>query len=110
MVNPHQNLISVVVPVFQEDEALPAFLAGVRQVLDQCAVSYEFVLVDDGSSDNSWPIISKEASASSSVRGFRLSRNFGKEAALCAGLERAKGMQSLLWTAMASTQRRFCPR
>src|SRR6478752_8885037 len=91
MVNSSQNLISVVVPVFQEDESLPSFLAGIRDVLDQCAVSYELVLVDDGSSDNSWPIILKEANASPSVRGFRLSRNFGKEAALCAGLEKAKG-------------------
>jgi glycosyltransferase involved in cell wall biosynthesis len=91
MVDSSRNLVSVVIPVFQEAEALPTFLAAVRHVLDQCAVSYELLLVDDGSSDSSWPIISKEASASSSVRGFRLSRNFGKEAALCAGLERAKG-------------------
>jgi polyisoprenyl-phosphate glycosyltransferase len=91
MTDPGQDLISVVIPVFQEAEVLPTFLAAIRHVLDQCAISYELVLVDDGSSDRTWPLISDEAKASSSVRGFRLSRNFGKEAALCAGLEKARG-------------------
>jgi len=85
------DLISIVIPVFQEAEALPTFLASIRHVLEQCAVSYEVVLVDDGSADTTWPIISQEAQASQAVRGFRLSRNFGKEAALCAGLEKARG-------------------
>jgi glycosyltransferase involved in cell wall biosynthesis len=85
------NLVSIVIPVFQESAALPSFLAAVRHTLDQAAVSYELVLVDDGSSDNTWPIIAQEAKASPTVRGFRLSRNFGKESALCAGLEKARG-------------------
>ncbi|HEX4640108.1 MAG TPA: glycosyltransferase family 2 protein [Chthoniobacterales bacterium] len=85
------DLMSIVIPGFQEAEALPAFLASVRHVLQQCTVSYELVLVDDGSADTTWPLIAQEAQASSSVRGFRLSRNFGKEAALCAGLEKARG-------------------
>ncbi|MEY2500652.1 MAG: polyisoprenyl-phosphate glycosyltransferase [Verrucomicrobiota bacterium] len=91
MTEPSSALVSVVIPVFQEADALSTFLAAVRHVLDQCAIPYELVLVDDGSSDSSWPVISQEATASASVRGFRLSRNFGKEAALCAGLERARG-------------------
>lgn len=85
------SLISIVTPVFQESAALPSFLAAVRHMLDQVGVSYELILVDDGSSDNTWPIIAQEAKASPSVRGFRLSRNFGKESALCAGLEHARG-------------------
>jgi polyisoprenyl-phosphate glycosyltransferase len=84
-------LVSIVIPVFQESAALPSFLAAVRHMLDQAAVSYELVLVDDGSSDNTWPIIAQEAQANPTVRGFRLSRNFGKESALCAGLEKARG-------------------
>jgi polyisoprenyl-phosphate glycosyltransferase len=91
-----QDLVSVVIPVFEEAEALPTFLASVRHVLDQCSISYECVLVDDGSSDNTWPVISQEATTSSSVRGFRLSRNFGKEAALCAGLENARGVAVII--------------
>src|SRR5437868_7581215 len=89
--DPSQDLVSVVIPVFEEAEALPTFLAAVRHVLGQCGIAYELVLVDDGSSDTTWPIISQEAAASLSVRAFRLSRNFGKEAALCAGLERTRG-------------------
>jgi glycosyltransferase involved in cell wall biosynthesis len=85
------GLISIVIPVFQESEALSPFLAAIRHVLDQVGVSYEVVLVDDGSSDNTWPIIAQEAKTSATVRGFRLSRNFGKESALCAGLEKARG-------------------
>jgi polyisoprenyl-phosphate glycosyltransferase len=84
-------LVSIVIPVFQESAALPSFLAAVRHMLDQADVSYELVLVDDGSSDNTWPIIAQEAKANPTVRGFRLSRNFGKESALCAGLEKARG-------------------
>src|SRR2546423_9039277 len=84
-------LVSVVIPLFQEAAALPPFLAAVRHVLDQAAVSYELILVDDGSSDETWPVIANESGASSTVRGYRLSRNFGKEAALCAGLENARG-------------------
>ena len=91
MSDPAQDLVSVVIPVFQEAGALPTFLASIRHMLDKCSIPYEIVLVDDGSSDNTWPVISQEATASSSVRGFRLSRNFGKEAALCAGLEKARG-------------------
>ncbi len=85
------NLVSIVIPVFQESAALPSFLAAVRHMLDQVGASYELILVDDGSSDNTWPIITQEAKASPAVRGFRLSRNFGKESALCAGLEKARG-------------------
>ena len=86
-----RDLVSVVIPVFQEAEALPTFVASVRHVLNQCSIPYELVLIDDGSSDSTWPVIRQEATAASSVRGFRLSRNFGKEAALCAGLEKARG-------------------
>ena len=96
MIDSSPSLISVVVPVFQEAEALRTFLAAVRHALGQAAISYEIVLVDDGSSDNTWPIIIEEAKTSSSVRGFRLSRNFGKEAALCAGLEKARGAAVLV--------------
>ena len=84
-------LVSVVIPVFQEAEVLQLFLASVREALSASPVPYELVLVDDGSSDNTWPIIMQEAKPSSGVRGFRLSRNFGKESALCAGLEKARG-------------------
>ena len=91
MPDPTRDLISVVIPVYEEAEALQTFLASVRHVLDQCSVVHEIVLIDDGSSDDTWPVVAREAKAAPAVRGFRLSRNFGKEAALCAGLEKSRG-------------------
>jgi glycosyltransferase involved in cell wall biosynthesis len=78
-------------PVFREGAHLPAFLATVRTSLEQCNLPYELVLVDDGSPDDTWHVITTEAKSSQALRALRLSRNFGKESALCAGLEYARG-------------------
>jgi len=78
-------------PVFREGAHLPGFLAAVRSSLEQCNRPYELVLVDDGSPDNTWQVIRTEAKNCQVVRALRLSRNFGKESALCAGLEHARG-------------------
>ena len=86
-----QPLVSVVIPVFREGAHLPIFLAAVRSSLSQCNLPYELVLVDDGSPDNTWQVITAEAKTSDALRALRLSRNFGKESALCAGLEHARG-------------------
>jgi len=86
-----RQLLSVVMPVFGEGVHLPAFLAAVRTSLDQCNLPYELVLVDDGSPDDTWQTITVEAKSCHALRGLRLSRNFGKESALCAGLEHARG-------------------
>ncbi|HEU0048466.1 MAG TPA: glycosyltransferase family 2 protein, partial [Nitrososphaera sp.] len=86
-----QPLLSIVTPVFREGAHLPAFLAGVRSSLEQCHLSYELVLVDDGSPDDTWRVIIGEAKSCQALRALRLSRNFGKESALCAGLEHARG-------------------
>ena len=84
-------LISVVVPVFREAAQLRGFVAAVRDNLKQSGARYEFVLVDDGSPDDSWSAITAEAKADTNIRALRLSRNFGKESALSAGLENARG-------------------
>ena len=86
-----QPFLSVVMPVLREGAHLPAILAAVRSSLDQCNLPYELVLVDDGSPDDTWRIIAAEAKTFQAMRALRLSRNFGKESALCAGLERARG-------------------
>jgi glycosyltransferase involved in cell wall biosynthesis len=86
-----EPLVSVVIPVFREGANLPIFLSDVRSSLSQCNLPYELVIVDDGSPDNSWQVITAEAKSSHALRALRLSRNFGKEAALCAGLEHAQG-------------------
>jgi len=86
-----QPLLSVVLPVFREGAHLAALLADVRSFLRQCNLPYELIIVDDGSPDNTWQVITTEAQSSQALRALRLSRNFGKESALCAGLEHAKG-------------------
>lgn len=84
-------LISVVIPLFKEGTNVHPLLAGITAALGKTGHPYELVLVDDGSPDNTWKVISEQAQVIPAVRGFRLSRNFGKELALCAGLERARG-------------------
>jgi len=93
------QLVSVVVPIFQEAAHLRVFLAAVRDALGKCNASYELVLVDDGSADETWRTIEEEAKADASMRAVRLSRNFGKELALCAGLEHARGDAVILMDA-----------
>ncbi len=85
------SLISVVIPVFREAAQLRGFVAAVRDNLKQSGARYELVLVDDGSPDDSWSAITAEAKADTNIRALRLSRNFGKESALSAGLEHARG-------------------
>jgi glycosyltransferase involved in cell wall biosynthesis len=87
----NQPLLSVIIPVFREGPQLSSFLTALRGSLSQCNLSYELVLVDDGSPDDTWRIITSEATSSQAICALRLSRNFGKESALCAGLEHARG-------------------
>jgi glycosyltransferase involved in cell wall biosynthesis len=86
-----QPLLSVVLPAYREGAHLPAFLAAVRTSVDECNLPYELVLVDDGSPDDTWQVIAAQAKIVQGLRALRLSRNFGKECALCAGLEHAGG-------------------
>jgi polyisoprenyl-phosphate glycosyltransferase len=84
-------LVSLVSPVHEEAEGLGRFVARVREVMDAAHPRFELVLVDDGSQDASWEVIRGLAAADPRVRGLRLSRNFGKEAAVVAGLSACRG-------------------
>jgi glycosyltransferase involved in cell wall biosynthesis len=84
-------LISVVIPLYKEGSHLSVFLSDLETALQETGCRFELVLVDDGSPDDTWQRIKDEARAFPSLRAVRLSRNFGKELALCAGLERARG-------------------
>ncbi len=85
-------LISVVTPVFNEAASLREYADCVRDVLlVRDDLRFEFILVDDGSTDTSWGMIERLAAADDRFRGLRLSRNFGAHAALSAGLELADG-------------------
>ncbi len=88
-------VLSVVSPVHCEETGIVVFLDRLAQVITSLAVSFEVILVDDGSTDNSWRCIVTESRRRPWLRGLRLSRNFGKEAALAAGIEAARGQAVL---------------
>jgi glycosyltransferase involved in cell wall biosynthesis len=89
-------VVSIVVPCFDEQEVLPQTLQRLHAAAQATGASYEIVLVDDGSKDRTWQIVAAEADRDSRVRGVRLSRNFGHQAALTAGLERSRGAEVLI--------------
>ncbi len=88
---PRSLTLLIVIPLRCEGSHLRTSLTAVGQHLDSLNIPYEFVLVDDGSTDDTWQVIRSFSQESPQVRALRLSRNFGKEAALSAGLEVARG-------------------
>jgi glycosyltransferase involved in cell wall biosynthesis len=83
--------ISVVSPVYQTAQIVPRLVSEVSSALSELTDSYEIILVDDRSRDDSWNAIKRECNQNSHVKGFRLSRNFGQHSAITAGLGFAKG-------------------
>lgn len=91
--------VSIVVPFMNERDCLGALLGSLREELSCFATSFEIILVDDGSTDGSWLTISSGEFADLSLVGIRFSRNFGKEAAIRAGLARSKGLVTFVMDA-----------
>ena len=83
--------ISVVVPLYNEEESLPELEAWIRRVMEENNYSYEIILVDDGSTDNSWHVIEEVHQINPLVKGIKFQRNYGKSAALNEGFKMAKG-------------------
>ena len=83
--------ISVVVPLYNEEESLPELLAWIARVMDENSYSYEVIFVNDGSNDRSWEVIEALAAKSDNVRGIKFRRNYGKSPALFCGFREAKG-------------------
>ncbi len=83
--------ISVVVPLYNEDESIAELEAWIRRVMEANAFSYEIILIDDGSIDRSWAIVQQLAAANANVRGIKFRRNYGKSAALNEGFKAAQG-------------------
>jgi glycosyltransferase involved in cell wall biosynthesis len=81
--------ISVVVPVFDEAASLPVLLGEIRTACESLGKPWEVLIVDDGSTDGTWGMLSELAGANAEVSAIRLRRNFGKSAALSVGFERA---------------------
>ncbi len=84
-------MISVVVPAYNEERNVDVLYARLRTELDPVTPDWEIVIVDDGSSDATWERVSALSAADARVRGVRLSRNFGHQSALLAGLAAARG-------------------
>lgn len=83
--------ISVVVPLFNEEESLPELHAWIVRVMNANCFTYEVILIDDGSKDASWKIIESLCAQDSNVYGIKFQRNYGKSAALQVGFEKAAG-------------------
>lgn len=84
-------LISVVSPVFRAEAIVSEFVRLTRDALELVTSSFEIILVEDGSGDDSWPQIEAACAADARVKGVKLSRNFGQHQAITAGLETATG-------------------
>jgi len=85
------KLISVVIPLLNEEESLPELHAWIKKVMDANSYTYEVLFVDDGSKDDSWSVIEKLQREDHNVRGIKFRRNYGKSAALNVGFEASEG-------------------
>lgn len=83
--------ISVVVPLYNEDESLPELEAWIRRVMDENKFSYEILFINDGSTDTSWQVIEHLKQINPHVRGVSFRRNYGKSPALNTGFARTRG-------------------
>jgi glycosyltransferase involved in cell wall biosynthesis len=83
--------ISVVVPLLNEQESLPELTAWIHRVLNAHQFSYEVILIDDGSRDGSWEMITELIRQNSTIKGIKFRRNYGKSAALSEGFRVAQG-------------------
>ncbi|HQE11724.1 MAG TPA: glycosyltransferase family 2 protein [Flavipsychrobacter sp.] len=83
--------ISLVIPLYNEEESLPELLEWIQQVCLTNEYSYEVILIDDGSTDNSWQVVEEQAQKIAAVKGIRFQRNYGKSAALNEGFKAAQG-------------------
>jgi glycosyltransferase involved in cell wall biosynthesis len=83
--------ISIIISLLNEEESLPELLDWIKRVMEEHKFSYEIILIDDGSTDNSWKIIEEYSRKDTNIKGIKFRRNYGKSAALYTGFEAAKG-------------------
>ena len=83
--------LSIIIPLKDEEESLPELAAWIAKVCEENHYSYEVIMVDDGSTDDSWKVIEQLNQANQAVKGIRFQRNYGKSAALNEGFKAAQG-------------------
>ena len=83
--------LSLVVPLLNEEESLPELCDWIKRVCTDHHFSHEIILVDDGSSDDSWQVIEKLSANDNRIKGIKFQRNYGKSAALNEGFKAAQG-------------------
>ena len=83
--------ISVVIPLYNEDESLPELYTWIERVMNDNHFSFEVIFINDGSTDRSWEVIDELSKQSEHVRGIKFRRNYGKSPALYCGFKEAKG-------------------
>ena len=83
--------ISVVIPLYNEEESIPELYAWIKRVMSEHGFSYEVIFVNDGSTDHSWQVIEDLAKDDSHVHGIKFRRNYGKSPALYCGFEQVRG-------------------
>ncbi len=84
-------MLSVIIPSYNEEDNILKTACVISKLLDSENIDYELIFINDGSTDNSWELISALAQSDERITGISFSRNFGKESAIFAGLEAAKG-------------------
>ncbi|MCR5003082.1 MAG: glycosyltransferase family 2 protein [Bacteroidales bacterium] len=83
--------VSIIVPFLNEAESIPELVAWIEKVVSKEGWSHEIIMVDDGSTDDSWKIVTDLAKTNDAIHGIRFRRNYGKSAALFCGFEKAEG-------------------
>lgn len=83
--------VSIVIPLYNEEESLPELFSWIQKVLSEARLSYELILVDDGSTDKSWQVIQSLAAEHKEIKAIQFQRNYGKSAALQKGFEVVSG-------------------
>lgn len=91
-----EKLLSVIIPAYNEELMIEKTADRIAEILEEAAIAYELIFVDDGSKDSTWDRITEAQGKNPSVRGIRFSKNFGKESAIFAGLYYAKGACSVV--------------
>jgi glycosyltransferase involved in cell wall biosynthesis len=94
-----QPELSVITPVYNESRNIAALLKRLVPVLERCAASFEIIFVDDGSTDDTLALLRAAHAADPRLRALSLSRNFGKEIAIAAGLDHARGAATIIMDA-----------